>query len=319
MTTFAARQGTVASSIARAWLRVYSFGLPSALRERRATELESDLFEHESDAFASGASPGIVGIEIIGRLVRGMPADLMWRFQLEGPQMELNIPFERVTGLLLLALVLLIPVAVGIDGYDTTQVGWASELSRLGGVSATQTRVNVAIQIFSGLALVCAAAGFYAALAPRAKNLSVFAAFAMAAAGVVTFATSAMYFATSTLADDYVAGRGGDDILVTSRALALAMQNLGGAAGVLLTLSVCSLAVAAHKHGLVPGGLKWVLAFSFTCVLVGLAWQISGRDAWFFLMGGLLTLLLWLLAAGSCLLAGVGGHPRQSELGTSAA
>jgi hypothetical protein len=137
---------------------------------------------------------------------------------------------------------------------------------------------------------------------------------------VVTFATSAMYFATSTLADDYIAGRGGDDILVTSRALALAMQNLAAAAGVLLTVSVGALAAAAHKHSLIPGALKWVLALSLVSVVVGLGWEIAGRDSWVFLMGGLLMLLIWLLAAGGCLLLGVGGRSQPlSGLGTTAA
>lgn len=306
MTAFTRSAGTLASDIARAWLALYTIGLPATVRERRAAELESDLWEHEADRFANGRSPGVVAIEVLGRMVRGMPADLLWRFSLEGPQMQLNIPLERIMGALLLTLVVLIPIAVGIDGYDTARVGWESELLRLASLSQNAIRANVIFQSISGVSLIAAAAGMYLTLAPRARNVATFAAFGLVSAGVLTLAASAMYQMLSTLADDYAAGRGGDDLVVTSRAIALGMQSFAAAAGVLLAASVYLMAVAAYRHHLVPRGLAWIAVASAACVVGAIVTEATtGSDlGWAFFMGGFALLLIWLLAAGASLLLG---------------
>ena len=306
MTAITPARGTVAGAIARAWLRVYTCGLAESVRERRAQELESDLWEHEADRFGEDTPPGLVGLEIFGRMVRGMPADLMWRFQVEGPQMELKIPFERVTGVLLLALVVLIPIAVGIDGYDTRRNGWESELLRLADLSGTQTKANLVVQTLSGICLIVAGAGLYLALVPRARNFATVSAFGLAAAGVLTLAASAMYLVLSTLADDYAAGRGGDDLVVTSRAVGLAMQSFAASAGFLLALSVYLLAIAAHRHSLVPRAFAWIVGASVVSLVAAVVWELAtGGDSWILLMAGFVLVLVWLLAAGASLLFGL--------------
>ncbi len=311
MTAISPSRGTFAGDLARTWTRLYTVGLLEPVRERRAQELESDLWEHESDRFGEQTAPALVGVEVLGRMVRGIPADLLWRFQMEGPQMEIKIPFERIVGLMLVALVVLIPIAVGIDGYDTSRDGWPDELLRMADLSSTATRGNMLFQVFSGVGLIGAAAGFYLALVPRAKNLATFAAFGLAAAGVLTLAASAMYGMVSTLADDYAAGRGGDDIIVTSRAFALGMQSFAGSAGLLLVVSVFILAYAANRHALVPSPLRWVAIGS--AVLFGAAFSaeffFQSDTAWLFFMSGALLLLVWLLAAGGSLLLGYKGAP----------
>ncbi len=110
MTAISPSSNLFAASIARAWLRLYTFGLPEETRSRRAVELESDLWEHESDAAYLRVAPAIAGAEIFGRLVRGMPADLLWRLQLDGPQMQLHIPYERILGGMMVSLVVLLIV-----------------------------------------------------------------------------------------------------------------------------------------------------------------------------------------------------------------
>jgi hypothetical protein len=129
---------TLAASAARLWLRVYTLGVAAELRERREDQLHSDLWEHQADRLDAGVAPSMVGLEVLGRMVRGMPADLLWRFQLEGPKMDIKIPFERATGLLLLLLVVLIPVSTAISGYDTGRDAWADELTRLGNLSTSR-------------------------------------------------------------------------------------------------------------------------------------------------------------------------------------
>ena len=62
----------IALVFVRTWTRVYTRGLPAALRERRIAEIESDLWEHCHDSMdAAGGS-----FAIVGRLVRGIPDDV---------------------------------------------------------------------------------------------------------------------------------------------------------------------------------------------------------------------------------------------------
>jgi hypothetical protein len=68
-----------AESAALAWTRWYTRGLPSEVGAARLDELTSDLHEHRADAPGASASERRVSLEIIARLVEGMPADVSWR------------------------------------------------------------------------------------------------------------------------------------------------------------------------------------------------------------------------------------------------
>jgi hypothetical protein len=63
--------------VVRTWTRLYTCGLPAAVRNRRRAEIESDLWESERDR--EGISSPRSDAHVIARLVRGMAADLTWR------------------------------------------------------------------------------------------------------------------------------------------------------------------------------------------------------------------------------------------------
>ncbi len=69
------------TAIVRAWVWLYTIGLPRELRETRRTEIESDLWEHENDARDNGTPPVIAAMEIVLRALIGVPHDLSWRFE----------------------------------------------------------------------------------------------------------------------------------------------------------------------------------------------------------------------------------------------
>lgn len=69
----------LASKVVRGWVRVYTSRLAPPLRERRLDEIESDLWEHRREAKAAGLGSTQTGIEIVGRWLLGIPADLAWR------------------------------------------------------------------------------------------------------------------------------------------------------------------------------------------------------------------------------------------------
>jgi hypothetical protein len=62
------------------WVALYTRGLPAQLADDRRAEIESDLWEASVAAVAHGP-PLPMGGQRLGRLVRGIPADLAWRFE----------------------------------------------------------------------------------------------------------------------------------------------------------------------------------------------------------------------------------------------
>ena len=67
----------LATSIVRAWTRLYTSRLPRELREARRAEIESDLWEFHTDS-AEGRYLNPT-LHVLARLVFGIPDDLRWR------------------------------------------------------------------------------------------------------------------------------------------------------------------------------------------------------------------------------------------------
>ena len=61
--------------IVRRWVALYTRGLPVDVRDRRLLELESDVWEHLHDADELNARRAM-----FGRFLRGVPADVWWRY-----------------------------------------------------------------------------------------------------------------------------------------------------------------------------------------------------------------------------------------------
>jgi hypothetical protein len=60
----------------RGWVAVYTRRLPPEIGERRRAEIESDLWEHLNDKTSNDRVAG----QILGRWLRGVPADVWWRY-----------------------------------------------------------------------------------------------------------------------------------------------------------------------------------------------------------------------------------------------
>lgn len=77
--------GRFASAITRAWVHLYTAGMPEDLRATRCAEVESDLWEHAREALQDRAiTPVTLTIEILTRTLLGVPDDLAWRFEAIG-------------------------------------------------------------------------------------------------------------------------------------------------------------------------------------------------------------------------------------------
>jgi len=228
--------------------------------------------------------------------------------------MNIKVPSDRAIGILLLLLFILIPVSTAISGYDTSRDNWADELTRLGEMSETQITVNLLFQALAAVGLMAVAVMFYLALSSRARNLAAVAAAFMFCAGITTLAASASYRVVAELADVHLSAGAGDGVLTTSRAFALAMDAFVSFTALTLSTSVYLLAIAGHRVRLVP---RWMIGLAVvSMVLLGLAFGIglaSDSDlSWAFLMGGLLSMLAWVLIAGFTLLLGSRGKRSTS-------
>ena len=69
----------IAPACARAWLRLYTSGMPADLRDARHADVNTDLWEHQHDAHGEGASRLAIAAEILLRTFVGVPDDLGWR------------------------------------------------------------------------------------------------------------------------------------------------------------------------------------------------------------------------------------------------
>jgi len=71
---------SVAGTIVRRWVSLYTHGLAVELRDGRRAEIESDLWAHAEEAYVAGHPPSSLDLEMLTRLASGIPADLAWRW-----------------------------------------------------------------------------------------------------------------------------------------------------------------------------------------------------------------------------------------------
>jgi len=70
-----------AIALTRSWTATYTRGLPSDLREERREEIDCDLWKHQRLADLQLAPATGTAVEILLRLVLGIPADVFWRLE----------------------------------------------------------------------------------------------------------------------------------------------------------------------------------------------------------------------------------------------
>ena len=157
--------------VCRAWVSCYTRALPTDVAQRRREEIESDLFEHAVDAQANGIRESSFTIEVFGRVLSGMPADLSWRravrkepltrFVIGGSTMESPRPRLDMAYMLMLVVDIAIVIAIlpawGVGANGLTFVMWSLPTIGLL-VVALLTRFNMPM-----LSLACATLGSIAA------------------------------------------------------------------------------------------------------------------------------------------------------------
>ena len=310
--TFQSPTPGIAAGLVLIWVHVYTAGLPGRSREQRVGQIVSDLWEHHSDRLGEGASPALIGLEALGRAARGVAADLFWRVQLEGPQVQLNIPLERLGGACLLILVAAVMLSLNVSGYDPAVDGFDTELRRLAQIEGWQTGLYTALQVLSGIGMLAGAVVLYLALRRYSATQAILAAVALAAAGLMVMVNSTLYATAAGLADEYVAAtpEHRDAVLTVARAFVLTLTTTVLVMAVMLALGVYGFAIIAARHHLVPGWLNFVACGSVVAMGVAMVTDLVADSdiTWLSFILFLGLLLLWLIVAGVWLLFG-GSRP----------
>jgi hypothetical protein len=292
-----------ASRMACWWAATYTLGLAPSVRDSRRAEIASDTWEQHRDESEAGQGSSGIAASMLSRVLRGVPADLLWRINVEGPKMDIRIPFERIAGALLLALIAMLLVTTSISGYDTGREGFEGELERLAGLSAMADNGNAFFRALTAFGLIGAAAGLYVALHQRSQILTTVAAFGLLSAGVLALVAGALQLVFVDLAEQYVSSTGGEQesVLVTARAVGLTVDRVTGASFMSMVLSTYVLAILLGRENLVP---RWLIGIPvMSAVIVGgsLIAEASGvfdDGMWFVLMSGMFLSIVWLLIAG---------------------
>ncbi len=308
----------IASAVALAWVRIYTLGLPDAVRSRRIEEIHSDTWEQWSDQRSANLSAAAIGAQTLSRLIRGAPADLLWRTHLGGLHVNIHVPIDRLAGLFLLLLIAASTLSFSASGYDTSAgAGFTGELERLASVSGWQAEGYVMLQVASGFAMIVAGAVFYLQLREKAPGMSLIAALALITAGIVGLISASLYGAAANLADEWRAASPENEqsVRVVARGFLLALSYASPIGQLALALGVHGLAYVTSKFGFVPAKLNLVCLASVVCMAAGVIALPGNWDLpWIFFAGAVVLLLTWLLIAGAWLLLGGGENAKSSTL-----
>lgn len=115
-----------------AWVRAYTRGAAPDAAERRVRELASDVWEHRSHALATGRSTLAADAAIVLRCLRGIPADISWRFANRAPG-GIALMHTILRNALVLVSALLAAwffvLAVAIQFDETADAWWSPALA----------------------------------------------------------------------------------------------------------------------------------------------------------------------------------------------
>jgi hypothetical protein len=100
------------------WVGWYTRDLPDDVAARRRAEIACDLWEHQYDAARHGVSAFVFSLEVVGRVLSGVPADLSWRRAVGRQPRARLVPggnvVSRVASKLEMAFVILVTLNVAM-------------------------------------------------------------------------------------------------------------------------------------------------------------------------------------------------------------
>jgi hypothetical protein len=162
------------ATLVRAWVDLYTRGLPEPARAARRDEVDDDLWCQHEEALAIGRSAESVNGEMFVRLLFGMPADVGWRMS-SGREDGPELTREPSTGARLLGILAIFGVVgwgIAIFGYIAwgenawlTQGLLMYDSQLAGGLGFAGAAIGLALRFQDRLSVVGAIAGVLGGLA----------------------------------------------------------------------------------------------------------------------------------------------------------
>ena len=139
-----------AARLAAWWVRSYTRTAPEPEGADRRAEVLADMHDELLDSKDRRLPSGLASRSILGRALRGVPADLVWRLQLERQPGRLEWHLAHPGSLLAALFVLLVPASMVADAAR----GPAPGLGAVGGaLSAMAVLLSAGIVVVAGVAL----------------------------------------------------------------------------------------------------------------------------------------------------------------------
>lgn len=310
----------LASAITRGWVALYTRGVSPEAAHRRRTEIDSDLWEQRTEALTAGTQRVRLAVEVTSRLLRGMPADIAWRSHMEGSFMSISIPANRWVGLLFLFTIVLTVVST-LPGYDTRPELWESQMRDISNTSSTTTNLTHGFQALAGIALIAAAGLFTHLLRGHNPLLASISGYGLAATGILTVGTSAMYTVMIELSRQWAENPAANAAIGdTARAFGLGATHFNMAGALVLVLSVGSMAVVTVRAKLVPAWASLLPAIGVPAFISSafISFAVIGDSGdgfvWITAMVGLMCSAAWLIVAGIALVSRRDVHPAVAPI-----
>lgn len=109
-------RGPAVVRLAMSWVDAYTRTAPTQDRADRRAELASDLHEQLVDGRGRGISRARINGSVVGRVLRGVPADLTWRLAVEARAGRAHWHVSHPGTALAALFALLVPLAMATDG-----------------------------------------------------------------------------------------------------------------------------------------------------------------------------------------------------------
>lgn len=93
-----------ACRLARRWVRLYTARLAHDARDRRRAEIDSDLWEHVSDARIDQRSRTNIQLAVLARVLFGVPSDVTWARRTMKEQRSMKQHVLRITAVSCIAI-----------------------------------------------------------------------------------------------------------------------------------------------------------------------------------------------------------------------
>ena len=299
--------------LTRSWVRVYTVAMPAEVQTSRRREIASDLWEHGEAARAAARGPTATAGEVLGRLLRGIPSDVLWRLRNRSIEVNLHFGIERSSGVLMLMVVLMLLGALIGTTYPpgTDEPDFTNDFLEYTQNPGVDTRALI-FRFAIGPVTVAAAVLLFLTFRARTPRVAAAGAVALVGSGMLFVGSGVALVRLHTLAEVWGdGGAQGDAVWLSARDTVPYIGGLMFFAVLAFVVSFLAFGGAMARTAVVP---RWLSRFSLGAAAAvmlgtgGIAFEI--RLFWVVFMLGLLAMVgAFVITGGWLAYKGAGNSP----------